>query len=347
MSLSLLVTGHDGYIGSVLVPLLLSAGHRVTGCDIGLYRKCSFLGELSEVENLATDVRCLQAKDLANIDAIIHLAGLSNDPLGSFRPQLTEEVNYKASLHLANLAIDSGVERFLFASSCSVYGNGSDDLLDEQSRTNPITPYARSKYQAEVDIALLANERFHPTFLRAGTVYGVSPRIRFDLVLNNLTAWAHASGKVHLKSDGNAWRPMLHVKDLAQAYLSILEAPSKMVAGQAFNIGSTEQNFQIHELASTVNLVLPQSKLEFATNAGADFRNYRVNCDKFAELITARPMTWTIEDGVRELAEALDLRPTTTGDIEGETFNRLTHIQALIRNGELTADLYWKTRSHE
>jgi nucleoside-diphosphate-sugar epimerase len=343
MGMHVLVTGHEGYIGSVLVPLLQRAGFRVTGCDSGLFRNCTFTGSLSDVDSISKDVRDLTREDLSPIDAVIHLAGLSNDPLGSFQPWLTAEINYKAAVRLAHLAAEAGVARFLFASSCSVYGNGSNDMLFETSRINPLTPYAHSKYQAEVEIAQLADGHFSPTFLRAGTVYGVSPKIRFDLVLNNLTAWAHACGKVHLKSDGGAWRPLLHVQDLAQAYLSILTGSIADINNQAFNIGDTDQNYQIHELAAVINSLLPGSSIEFAKDAGSDFRNYRVNCDKFSGLSTACPMSWTIEKGVRELVEALHEHPVEIESIENGNFSRIANLQAQIRDKKLKPDLYWNT----
>ena len=300
-----LVTGHQGYIGGILAPALVHRGHEVMGCDIGLFDQCRFLDEPDYCENLSLDIRDIGAKDLADFDAVIHLAGLSNDPLGDINPKLTFEINLDASIRLAQLAKAAGVKRFLFASSCSNYGSYQGKLLDESAPFYPVTPYGESKSKADAFIASLASDDFHPCNLRAGTVYGIAPRMRFDLVLNNLVAYAVSSGSVYLKSDGTVWRPLIHVRDLALAYSCLLETDEEVISGQSFNVGRTDQNFQIKTLAAKIIEQLPHCSLDMKTNAQSDQRDYRVNCEKLRHAVPTFDPHWTIDQGITELIETL------------------------------------------
>jgi len=334
-----LVTGHLGYIGTKLVPMLLDSGHEVEGYDSDLYERCTFQGSIEEVPNRKKDIRDAAAGDVEGFDAVIHLAGLSNDPLGDYQPGLTREINHEASVHLAGLAKAAGVRRFLFASSCSTYGASGDQFLDETARFNPVTPYGLSKVSVESELRALADQDFSPTYLRASTAYGFSPRLRFDLVLNNLTAWAFTTGDVRLKSDGSPWRPLVHVEDICRAYLSLLEAPAEAVHNRPFNVGSTTENYQIRELADYVRSVVPKSRVTFAPGASADARCYRVDCGRLAREVHAFKPQWTALRGVRELFEIFRQSNLTLDDFEGERFKRITHIKHLITAGILDSDL--------
>ncbi|GHA18697.1 NAD-dependent dehydratase [Arenicella chitinivorans] len=338
--MKVLVTGHLGYIGGVLVPMLNAAGHEVDGCDMNFFADCVYVPEASfHGHNLAKDVRDLTVQDLEGYEAVIHLAGLSNDPLGNFDPTLTIEINQSASVRLAGLAKQAGVRRFLFASSCSNYGASAGELLDEHAPFNPQTAYGHSKVGAETAVCELACASFEPCNLRAGTVYGVAPRIRFDLVVNNLVAYALASKQVVLKSDGRAWRPLVHVSDVARAYVATLEAPSARVAGQAFNVGRTAENYQILEVARLVHAAVPGSELRTLDEAFADTRNYRVNCDKLVQTVPAYRPVWDLAAGIQELVDVITRVPVAVEDFEGNRFNRLAHLKSLISNGVIDCAL--------
>ena len=335
-----LLTGHLGYIGTVLTPMLLERGHDVVGLDSDLYRRCTFLeGEMREVEWIRKDVRDAVLADVLGFDAVLHLAGLSNDPLGDFRPEVTFEINHQASTRLARLARQAGVERFVFSSSCSNYGAGGTDWLSESSPFNPVTPYGQSKVRAEADIAALADESFTPVFLRSATAYGVSPRLRFDLVLNNLVAWAFTTGLVYLKSDGGAWRPLVHVADIARAFCAVMEAPRDKVHAEAFNVGVTADNLQIRDVAKLVCEVVPGSRLEFATGASSDERCYRVKCDKLQQTLPEYRPRWTVRAGAEELYAAYREHGLGRGDFEGPKFQRIAHIKQLLQDGLLAESL--------
>lgn len=340
--MNVLVTGHRGYIGSLLVPMLLARGHVVRGIDSDLYKRCTFFSELTLIPEKIKDIRHLEFEDLGSdpIDAIIHLAGLSNDPLGDFDPEITQEINYGATLRLAEMAKSKKVKRFLFASSCSNYGAADDSLLDETASFNPVTAYGRSKVNAEKDLSALASNDFSPTYLRAGTVYGLSPKLRFDLVLNNLTAWAKTTGRVLLKSDGSSWRPLVHIEDVCKAYIEIMEAPLELVHNQAFNIGSTKENYRVRELATLVSAAITGSTIEFQNKNNVDIRNYRVNCDKLARLIPAAQPTWSAMQGIGQLARQFELCSLTPDDFEGTRFQRIAHLQWLVREHLIDEHLY-------
>jgi nucleoside-diphosphate-sugar epimerase len=334
-----LLTGHKGYIGSCLVPMLLQEGFEVTGLDSDLFRDCTFDGELTEIPELLKDCRDVTAEDLEGHDAIIHLAGLSNDPLGDYDPSLTDEINGQASVRMAELARDVGVSRFLFASSCSNYGASGETFLDEQAEFNPVTPYGVSKVAVERAVSQLATDRFSPVFLRASTAYGMSPRIRFDLVVNNLTAWAFTTGQVYLKSDGTPWRPIVHVEDICRAYVAALKAPTEAVHNAAFNVGTTTENYQIRELAEIVEQVVPGCRVEFAPDAGPDKRCYRVDCNHIARTLHDFKPQWTARRGVEQLYAHFQRVGLTLEDFEGERFKRIAHIKKLVADGVLDARL--------
>ena len=337
-----LVTGDRGYIGTVLVPMLLDAGHDVSGLDSDLFEDCTFGDEPRRVGSLHQDVRDVTRKDLEGYDAVLHLAGLSNDPLGHYNPSLTYAINHQASVRLAELAREAGVERFIFSSSCSNYGAAGDDFVTEESTLNPVTPYGESKVYVERDVMKLATDDFSPTFLRNATAYGFSPRLRFDLVLNNLTAWAYTTGLVYIKSDGTPWRPIVHIEDISRAFRAVLEAPREVIHNAVFNVGQTSENYQIRDLAQIVVETVPNSRVEFAPDAGPDKRNYRVNCDHIQDVLPNFKPQWTARKGAQELYEKYQQYGLALDEFEGERYKRITHILHLIETGRLGTDLRWK-----
>lgn len=345
--MKVLVTGSLGYIGTVLVPMMQKEGHEVVGLDSDLYRRCTFSGSLPEFPVIKKDVRDVKHEELAGFDAIIHLAGLSNDPLGDYRPELTEEINEKASIDLARMAKTAGVKRFLFASSCSNYGAAGSAFLTEEAAFNPVTPYGVSKVKVEAALSKMADENFSPTYLRASTAYGVSPRIRFDLVANNLTAWAFTTGLVYIKSDGTPWRPIVHVEDISRAYIAVLHAPTELVHNQGFNVGTTAENYQVREIAKIVKEVVPGCKIEFAPDAGPDKRCYRVDCNRIARVLHDFKPQWTARRGIEQLYEEYKRTGLTLEEFEGPKFMRIAHVKSLIKDGMLDENFRWCEENRE
>ena len=337
----ILVTGHNGYIGSVLAPFMAAAGHDVIGLDTYLFEDCSLGEDTVRIESLRCDVRDVRATDLAGFDAIIHLAALSNDPLGNVNPQCTYDINHLASVRLARLAKQAGVPRFLFASSCSLYGVAGDALLTEDAAFNPITPYGESKVRVELDVAKLADERFSPTFLRNATAYGVSPRLRADIVVNNLVGVAYTTGDVLIQSDGTPWRPLVHIEDIARAFLAVLEAPREAVHNEAFNVGRTEENYRVRDLARMVQEIVPGSRVRYAEGGGPDPRCYRVDCGKLARMVPEFQPRWTVRTGMEELYEAFKRHSLTREQFLGDRYLRIKQILKLQAEGRLDASLRW------
>lgn len=338
-----LITGHNGYVGTVLTPMVVSAGHDVVGLDTNFFTASTFGEEAkANIGTIEKDIRDVEIADLVGFDAILHLAGLSNDPLGDLIPALTFEINYHASVRLAQLAKVAGVERFVFSSSCSNYGAGGEEWLTEESPFNPVTPYGISKVRVEQDVAPLADDNFSPTFLRSATAYGVSAKLRFDLAVNNLTAWAFTTGRVLLKSDGTAWRPFIHVEDMARAFLAVLEAPREAVHKEAFNVGRPEENYRIRDIAEIVADVVPNSHVEFAEDAEPDKRCYRVDSRKIARVLPAYQPQWTVRKGVEELYAAYQQIGLQVKDFEGPRYRRISHIKELIASGRLDENFRWR-----
>jgi nucleoside-diphosphate-sugar epimerase len=337
-----LVTGHDGYIGAALVPMLRDAGHDVVGLDSFLYEECVFGEPLPRIPSFRIDVRDVAAEDLDGFDAIVHLAGLCNDPLGDLNPECTYDINHVASVRLATEAKRAGVPRYLFSSSCSLYGAQADGYTTEQTPFNPVTPYGWSKIKVEQDVAKMASDDFSPTFLRNATAYGLSPRLRGDLVVNNLVGYAFTTGQVHLKSDGTPWRPLVHVEDISRAFLAALHAPRELVHNQAFNVGATLENYQVRDVAAIVKDVVPGSEVTFADDAGPDMRNYRVSCQKLEETLPEYQPQWTVEKGVEELYDAFQRHHLTYDEFVGPRLMRIAWIQQLIRDERLDPGLRWR-----
>lgn len=338
----ILLTGHLGYIGSVMGSKLLNEGYDVVGIDTGYYGpECRFMEDRQVVPAIKKDIRDLLPEDIQGFDTVIHLAALSNDPLSNLKEELTYDINYMASSRLARMAKASGVRRFLFSSSCSMHGTNLATRVDETTPPQPITPYGISKVRSEEEISTLADESFSPVFLRNGTVYGVSPRLRVDIVLNNLVGWAYITGKVKLYTDGTPWRPLIHVEDVSKAFIAAVEAPIEAVHNQIFHVGSNQENYQVSQLADIVCSVVPGSEIEFVTDHDGDPRTYIADFSKIEEKLPQFRPSWTVEKGADQLYRAYSAAGLTLEQFTGGRYIRLKHIDELLSSGQLDDSLRW------
>jgi len=344
VAVNVLVTGHQGYIGSVLCPLLRAHGHTVIGLDTGYFDGCDFLEAPADVPTLRRDLRDLTAPDLDGVDSVVHLAALSNDPMGQLDPQLTDDINHRASVRLAELGRAAGAHRFIFSSSCSLYGAGNGAPLTEAAAFSPLSAYAQSKVDSERDIAALATATFSPVFLRNATAYGISPRLRVDLVLSNLVGWAMTTGQVRILSDGSPWRPLVHVRDIAAAILATLAAPRDAIHNQAFNVGRDRDNLQVRDIAALVRAAVPGATVAYAGSGEPDRRSYRVDFTKIHTQLPGFSPEWTAERGVREAYDAFRRARFDQTDFESRKYTRLKQLCYLREAGDLDTELRWVRR---
>lgn len=343
LEMNILVTGNKGYIGSLLCQELIKQNYTVLGIDTDLYNSCNFFPVQYPVGQINKDVRDITEEDLAGIDAIIHLAALSNDPMGELRPLLTDAINCQASVKLAKLAKANKVKRFIFSSSCSIYGKSGNSPIDETGMLSPLTEYAKSKVNAEKEISILADGIFSPVFLRNATVYGLSPMLRVDLVVNNLTGWAYTTKRIKIMSDGSPWRPLIHIQDICKAFIATLKAPQQLIHNETFNIGKNSENYQIKEIADMIKKIMPECAIEYTKEHGSDSRTYKVDFSKARAVLGKyfRP-DWNMERGIRELIAAFETNNFNFEDFQSHKFTRLKQIHRLLASGKVDENLFWK-----
>jgi nucleoside-diphosphate-sugar epimerase len=345
--MKVLLTGHKGYIGAVAAPILQAAGHEVIGLDTDLYAGCDLGEEAADIPEIRKDLRDLTKEDLEGFEAVLHLAALSNDPLGDLDSNLTYSINYQASVRLAKVAKAAGVKRFVFSSSCSTYGAAGDGMLDETAALNPVTPYGETKVLVEKHVGLLADDNFSPTYLRNATAYGASPRVRLDIVLNDFVARACTEGRMYIKSDGTPWRPIVHIRDIIAAAVAVLDAPEAAIHNETFNVGRTDENYRVSEIADIVAEIVPGCRIEYAPGGAPDKRCYRVNCDKIRRALPAFQPQWTARLGAQELYQAYQAAGLTAEDVERGRYVRISHIRRLQKAGELDNSLRWVRQATE
>lgn len=338
--MKVLITGHNGYVGRVLTKLLLENKYDVVGCDINYFPDVFENNSYPEVPNIISDIRDMNIENLNQVDIVLHLAALSNDPLGELNSQLTHEINYLSTVKLAELSKKAGVKKFIFSSSCSTYGQNTE-IVNEESDLEPLTQYAKSKVDSEFKILELEDNTFCPTILRNATVYGYSPNLRLDLVVNNLTASAFVSGKVKLLSDGTAWRPLLHIEDMANAFLTVMKSPNELVTGQIFNVGDNNDNFSVREIAECVKQIIPNSEVEFANISNKDFRSYKVSFDKIARVLNFKTK-WNLQDGIKQLYNIFNTKKLTESDFQDKKFYRVEQLKSLIEENRIDENFKFK-----
>ncbi|MFC1888809.1 NAD-dependent epimerase/dehydratase family protein [Thermodesulfobacteriota bacterium] len=336
-----LVTGNNGYIGPILIDMLREHGHMAVGLDSLYFSDCEYLAPSAPDRQIVRDMRDIRPEDLEAVDAVMHLAGLSNDPMGAIDARLTDDINHLATIRLAEMAKAAGVRRFLYSSSCSMYGISSEKALTEESSMSPVTAYAHSKVDSERGLSKMADGTFSPTCLRNATAYGLSPMMRVDLVVNNLTGWAVTTGKVKIMSDGTPWRPIVHVDDISLAFVSCLEAPIESVHNEAFNVGRNDENYQIKDIASVVERIVPNCEVEYLNQAEPDQRTYNVDFSKITERIPGFKPRWTLDKGVEEIYRSFKEQGITIEEFDGNRYIRLKHLKHLMEGGQLSEDLRW------
>lgn len=337
-----LITGHDGYIGAVMVPVMQAAGHEVVGLDTGFFEDCGTGVDYNGFDAARKDIRDVTPADLQGVEAVIHLAALCNDPLGNMNADWTHDINHRASVQLAQMSREAGVRRFLYASSCSMYGAAGEGMINEEAPLHPLTPYAVSKVRAEEDISALATDDFSPVFMRNATAYGMSPRLRADVVLNNLICWAYTTGKVRIMSDGTPWRPIVHIEDISNAFAAALLAPQEAIHNQAFNVGANEENYQVRDLAEIVRETVPGCVVEYAEDGGPDPRSYRVDFTKLNVMLPGFKPKWNARLGAQELYDAVRAAELTAEEFQNRKFTRLVQFKYLLDSGRLDETLRWR-----
>jgi len=341
---TILITGNTGYIGTVMTGFFKNKSYCVAGLDCNWFDKNHFFSVPKDSrpdKQIIKDIREITREDLSGVDAVIHLAGLSNDPLGDINPLLTEEINCQATLKIAKLCKDTGIERFIFASSCSIYGAASTDTpINEEGRLNPLTAYAKAKAISEAELAKLADNNFHPVFMRNATVYGVSPKLRLDLVVNNLLASGYLAGEITIMSDGSPWRPIVHIEDFCRAFCVALKSPVDKIHCQAFNVGLNEENYRVIDIAGEIQKVLPGSKVRILSKSGSDERTYRVDFSKIKKILPDFKPQWNLRKGIRELLEAYKKYNLAEEDFESDRYFRMRTIKSLINSKIINQNLY-------